>query len=152
MTRARVEEDRTPRAVASLFETDSTIRGAITWSRMPRLKMDARCQTNLAWTIGDVCLDISFHRRSPHAPSSCSRPRGRHGVAAPDLRAMGVLATLLKLPHRHGIVLRWRARDLAVVTVDGTDQGGTFALGGPTLAPCHAAGTVFVSPGGISFA
>ena len=67
----RVEEDRTPRAVASLFECDSPIRGAITWTRVPRLKVDARCQYELAGRLGEVCLDISFHRRMPIGGFPC---------------------------------------------------------------------------------
>ena len=64
----RVENDRAPRVVASLFESDSSIRGAITWTRVPRLKTDARCQYALAGRLVGVCLDISFHRRASNAP------------------------------------------------------------------------------------
>ena len=63
----RFEKDRTPRTVVGRFECDSPIRGAITWTRVPRLKTDARCQYALAGRLVGVCLDISFHRRRTNA-------------------------------------------------------------------------------------
>ena len=74
----RVEKDRMPRAVAGRFECDSPIRGAITWTRVPRLKTDARCQYALAGRLVGVCLDISFHRRRTNAAPSLARIRSSY--------------------------------------------------------------------------
>ena len=67
-----------PRAVAGRFECDSPIRGAITWTRVPRLKTDARCQYALAGRLVGVCLDISFHRRRTNAAPSLARIRSSY--------------------------------------------------------------------------
>ena len=93
----RVENDRAPRVVASLFESDSPIRGAITWTRVPRLKVDARCQNHLAGWLGGVCLDIPFPRRKSNAALSSARTRsGLGGTRNP--RPLPIAERLLRRP------------------------------------------------------
>ena len=83
----RVEKDRTPQTVVVRFECDSPIRGAITWTRVPRLKTDARCQYALAGRLVGVCLDISFHRRRTNGAPSLARIRCSYrNIPACDFR------------------------------------------------------------------
>ena len=108
----RIENDRTPRAVASRFESDSPIRGAITWTQAPRLKTDARCQYDLA---GGAGRSVSRHRLPSREAQrgECHRQltellleTSRASDEAPEFQPRPLESSLASIPGRRRVVPR----------------------------------------------